>query len=146
MSVWVDSSRWPMTAIGPGPVVVPASAKAMGWTPPHLNGIEVPDWKCHPRVNRENSIKRADANEVRASPLISRGYRQRLQYQPLLDPLHLIRIERRLGKVHQCEVPGIGLNAVRHAHRHVDDHARLERDGRVPVHHRPATADNVEHV
>ena len=28
-------------------------SKAMGWTPPHLNGIEVPDWKCHPPVNRE---------------------------------------------------------------------------------------------
>ena len=25
----------------------------MGWTPPHLNGIKVPDWKCHPPVNRE---------------------------------------------------------------------------------------------
>ena len=25
----------------------------MGWTPPHLDGIDVPDWKCHPPVNRE---------------------------------------------------------------------------------------------
>ena len=25
----------------------------MGWTPPHLNGIEVPDWKCSPPVNGE---------------------------------------------------------------------------------------------
>src|SRR5271157_362343 len=25
----------------------------MGWTPPHLNGIDVPDWKCHPPVDRE---------------------------------------------------------------------------------------------
>src|ERR1022692_5209564 len=26
---------------------------AMGWTPPHLIGIEVPDWRCCPPVNRE---------------------------------------------------------------------------------------------
>src|SRR5262249_37585880 len=25
----------------------------MGWTPPHLNGIEVPDWKCHRPVDGE---------------------------------------------------------------------------------------------
>src|SRR3972149_1226484 len=25
----------------------------MGWTPPHLIGIQVPDWKCRPPVNRE---------------------------------------------------------------------------------------------
>jgi hypothetical protein len=25
----------------------------MGWTPPHLNGIDVPDWKCQPPVSRE---------------------------------------------------------------------------------------------
>ena len=25
----------------------------MGWTPPHLIGIKVPDWKCHPPVDRE---------------------------------------------------------------------------------------------
>jgi hypothetical protein len=25
----------------------------MGWTPPHLNGIDVPDWKRHRPVNRE---------------------------------------------------------------------------------------------
>src|SRR5258708_7589234 len=25
----------------------------MGWTPPHLIGIEVPDWKSHPPVNAE---------------------------------------------------------------------------------------------
>ena len=27
--------------------------KAMGWTPPHLNGIKVPDWKFAQPVNRE---------------------------------------------------------------------------------------------
>jgi hypothetical protein len=26
---------------------------AMGWTPPHLNGIKVPDWKRHQPVNGE---------------------------------------------------------------------------------------------
>ena len=25
----------------------------MGWTPPHLIGIVVPDWKCQPPVDRE---------------------------------------------------------------------------------------------
>src|SRR5512137_891653 len=25
----------------------------MGWTPPHLVGIDVPDWKCRPPVDRE---------------------------------------------------------------------------------------------
>jgi transposase len=25
----------------------------MGWTPPPLNGIQVPDWKCYPPVTRE---------------------------------------------------------------------------------------------
>jgi hypothetical protein len=25
----------------------------MGWTPPHLIGIEVPDWECYPPVKRE---------------------------------------------------------------------------------------------
>ena len=32
--------------------------KAMGWTPPHLIGIEVPDWKCHPPVNSEKESTR----------------------------------------------------------------------------------------
>jgi hypothetical protein len=27
----------------------------MGWTPPHLNGIDVPDWKCHSPVNERRS-------------------------------------------------------------------------------------------
>ena len=31
---------------GPGP-------KAMGWTPPHPNGINVPDWKRYRPVNGE---------------------------------------------------------------------------------------------
>ena len=26
---------------------------AMGWTPPHLIGIKVPDWKWYPPVDRE---------------------------------------------------------------------------------------------
>ena len=30
--------------------------KAMGWTPPHLNGIEVPDWECHQPVAREKGL------------------------------------------------------------------------------------------
>jgi hypothetical protein len=25
----------------------------MGWTPSPINGIQVPDWKCYPPVNRE---------------------------------------------------------------------------------------------
>src|SRR5437762_3010542 len=29
------------------------AGEAMGWTPPHLNGISVPDWKCHRPVGRE---------------------------------------------------------------------------------------------
>src|SRR5664279_5237724 len=29
------------------------ASETMGWTPPHLIGIDVPDWKCHPPVNRE---------------------------------------------------------------------------------------------
>src|SRR2546426_6297583 len=72
--------------------------------------------------------------------------RNRLRCQPLLDPFHLIGIEGWLSKVHESEVPPLGLNAVRQAHRDVDEHTRLERDGLVPVHHRPATADNVDHV
>jgi len=64
----------------------------------------------------------------------------------LLDPLHLLRIEGGVGKVHQCQFPTLGLHAVRHAHRDVDDHARLECDRLVSVGHGPTTADNVEHV
>ena len=26
---------------------------SMGWTPPPLNGIQVPDWECYPPVKRE---------------------------------------------------------------------------------------------
>src|ERR1039457_3438484 len=36
--------EWPLT-------------KSMGWTPPHLIGINVPDWKCQPPVNREKESK-----------------------------------------------------------------------------------------
>src|SRR5215472_8573447 len=35
---------WRTSVIGP---------EAMGWTPPHLNGIEVPDWRCHRPVDGE---------------------------------------------------------------------------------------------
>jgi transposase len=31
----------------------PRCSKPMGWTPPHLNGIKVPDWKRYPPVNSE---------------------------------------------------------------------------------------------
>jgi hypothetical protein len=31
------------------------SAASMGRTPPPLNGIQVPDWKCYPPVNREKA-------------------------------------------------------------------------------------------
>ena len=29
------------------------AASSMGWTPPLLNGIQVPDWECYTPVNRE---------------------------------------------------------------------------------------------
>jgi transposase len=39
-----DSGHWRTHTIAP---------YAMGWTPPHLNGIYVPNWKCHQPVNRK---------------------------------------------------------------------------------------------
>ena len=38
----------------------------MGWTPPHLIGIEVPDWKCVQPVNNE------ERSNMKESPRVSR--------------------------------------------------------------------------
>ena len=44
-----DVRFWPISDVANRP-------EAMGWTPPHLNGIEVPDWECHQPVAREKGL------------------------------------------------------------------------------------------
>src|SRR5258708_4779445 len=52
-SVATTSSWWPATRHGSRRSAPALRARPMGWTPPHLIGINVPDWKCHPPVNSE---------------------------------------------------------------------------------------------
>jgi hypothetical protein len=64
----------------------------------------------------------------------------------LLDPLHLVRLEGRLGEVQQGEFTPLRLDRMHVTFRDVHDHAGLEGDCLGAVGHGSLPADDVEHL